>query len=153
MENNNKLYLTSDETVLFDTHYRYQITPLQTYVIIKKGTPITILDNFTDFCIELLFDSQLLIKIIGKLLSCKSGINKNDQYYLQGQYSNVQVKEIVYEFIKKYLLCCKCDKPEINLKHKNNKIKQKCRACGNNEYLENGKEEVIQIFKVHCKNI
>jgi translation initiation factor 2 beta subunit (eIF-2beta)/eIF-5 len=145
MEHNGKLYLTSDENVLFDNHYRYQISTIQTSIILKKGTYITILDNFTQFCMELIIDTQLLIKIIGNILSCKSGINKTQQYYLQGQYTNVQIKQIVYDFIQNYLLCIACDKPEICLKTKNSKIKQKCRACGNNVYLE--KEELIHIFK------
>ena len=147
MEHNGKLYLTRDETVLFDNYYRYQISTIQTSVIFNKGTYIVILDNFEMFCKELMFDTQLLIKIIGKELSCKSGINKMNKYYLQGQYTNIKIKQIIYDFIQNYLLCISCDKPEINLKYKNNKIKQKCRACGNNIYLENVKEEIIHILK------
>lgn len=147
MEHNGKLYLTSDEATLFDTHYRYQISTLQTSIILNKGTYIVILDNFEKFCKELMFDAQLLIKIIGKELSCKSGINKTKQYYLQGQYTTNQITQIVYDFIQNYLLCVACDKPEINLKYKNGKIKQKCRACGNNVYLENVKEEIVNILK------
>jgi translation initiation factor 2 beta subunit (eIF-2beta)/eIF-5 len=147
MEHNGKLYLTRDETVLFDNYYRYQISTIQTSVILNKGTYIVILDNFEMFCKELMFDTQLLIKIIGKELSCKSGINKMNKYYLQGQYTNIKIKQIIYDFIRNYLLCIACDKPEINLKYKNNKIKQKCRACGNNIYLENVKEEIIHILK------
>jgi translation initiation factor 5 len=147
MENNSKLYLTSDECVLFDHHYRYQISPIQTSSMLKKGTHITILDNFVSFCNELLFDNKILIKVIGKSLSCKSGIDKTGKYYLQGNYTPIQVKDVIYTFIKTYLLCVNCDKPEVNLKHKNNKIKQKCRACGNNTYLLDCKEEIINIFK------
>ena len=147
MEHNNKLYLTSDETLLFDEHYRYQISTIQTSINLKKGTYIIILDNFEKFCNELMFDAKLLVKIIGKELSCKTGVNKTNQYYLQGQYTIIQIKKIINEFIKKYLLCIHCDKPEINLKYKNNKIKQKCRVCGNNVYLENCKEEIVHILK------
>ena len=147
MEHNNKLYLTSNDIVLFDNHYRYQISTIQTSVMLKKGTYIVILDNFETFCKELMFDTHLLIKIIGKELSCKSGINKMKQYYLQGHYTDIQIKQIIYDFIQKYLLCIACDKPEINLKYKNGKVKQKCRSCGNSIYLENVKEEIIHILK------
>ena len=85
--------------------------------------------------------------MLGKELSCKSGINKTQQYYLQGQYSNSQIKSIVYDFIQQYLLCVNCDKPEIMLKCKNNKIKQTCKACGSNVYLENCKEDIIKLIK------
>jgi len=147
MEHNNKLYLTSDNSVLFDDHYRYQMSTLQISLALKKGTYITIINNYNDFCDELIFDKNLLIKVIGKLLSCKSGIDKHNNAYLQGQYAFQDIKNIVYSFIQNYLLCINCDKPEIRLKYKNNKIKQKCRACGNNSYLDNCKEEIIHILK------
>ena len=147
MEHNNKLYLTSNKDVLFDEHYRYQISTLQISLALKKGTYITILDNYDDFCNELIFDKNLLIKVIGKSLSCKSGINKYNNAYLQGQYAIQDIKNIVYSFIQNYLLCINCDKPEIKLKYKNNKIKQKCGACGNNVYLDNCKEEITNILK------
>jgi translation initiation factor 2 beta subunit (eIF-2beta)/eIF-5 len=114
-------------------------------LVLRMGIYITILDNFESFCDELMFDKKILIKIMGKMLSCKVGINKNGDYYLQGEYPNI--KDIAYTFIQNYLLCIKCDKPEINLKCKNNKIKQKCRACGNNVYLENCKDEIIHILR------
>lgn len=147
MEHNNRLYLTSDNSVLFDDHYRYQMSTLQISLALKKGTYITIIDNYNDFCDELIFDKNLLIKVIGKSLSCKSGIDKHNNAYLQGQYAFQDIKNIVYSFIQNYLLCINCDKPEIRLKYKNNKIKQKCRACGNNSYLDNCKEEIIHILK------
>lgn len=146
MEHNNKLYLTSDENILFDNHYRYQISIIQISCILKKGTYITLLDNFEKFCDELIFDKKILIKIIGKRLSCKSGIDKMGRYYLQGNYSIIQIKDIIHTFIQNYLLCINCDKPEVNLKYKNNKIKQKCKACGNNTYL-NCNEDINNIFK------
>ncbi len=147
MEQNGKLYLTSDDSVLLDNNYRYKISKLEITYANKKGTNISILDNFDKFCTELMFNKDLLIKIIGKQLSCKNGIDKSsNKYYLQGNYTNGQIKDIVYHFIKKYLLCISCDKPEVDLKYKNGKIKQKCRACGNNSYLENCNEDIVRIL-------
>jgi translation initiation factor 2 beta subunit (eIF-2beta)/eIF-5 len=147
MEHNNQLYLTSNEDILFDDNYRYKISTIEISYVFKKGTQITILDNFEIFCSQLMFNKETLLKIIGKTLSCKSGVDKLNNYYLQGKYDKEHIKSIIYSFIQNYLLCTNCDKPEINLKHKNNKIKQRCRACGNNNYLENCTEEIIHIFK------
>ncbi len=150
MEQYGKLYLTSDESVLLDTNYRYIICIMEYKKINKKGTLITILDNFIKFCQQLEFNKDILIKIIGKELSCKTGIDKNTNlYYLQGDFMPNQVNSILYNFIQKYLLCVKCDKPEVLLKCKNEKIKQKCKACGNKCYLENIDENVLNIF---CKS-
>lgn len=101
----------------------------------KKGKNITVLENFSKFCQQLQFNSDTLIQIIGSQLSCKSGINKiYNLYYLQGKFEADYVNNIVYKFIKDVLLCKLC---EVIIKIKNNQIKQKCKACGNNCYLQN----------------
>lgn len=147
MEANGKLYLTSEESVLFDTNYRYKISCIEISHINKKGTRITILTNLDKFCKELMFDKDVIIRILGKKLSCKSGIDKTtNNYYLQGEYNIQHIKYILYEFIKKYLLCSNCDKPEVNIKSKNDKIKQKCKACGHNDYIENVDSEIASII-------
>lgn len=147
MEQNGKLYLTSDQSVLFDTNYRYKISVIEITHLIKKGTKITVLTNMDKFSKELIFDKNLLIRILGKKLSCKSGIDKTtNNYYLQGEFSSQQIKEILYGFIKDYLLCSTCDKPEVEIKCKNDKIKQKCKACGNNSYLSDCDIDIINII-------
>jgi translation initiation factor 2 beta subunit (eIF-2beta)/eIF-5 len=148
MEQHGKLYLTSDADVLFDTNYRYVIKQLVITHAAKKGTQITILENIDVFCKELLFDKEVIAKIIGKNMSCKCSVDKSTgKYYLQGNFMESQIKNVVYDFIQKNLLCVACDKPEVNLKYKKEKIKQQCRACGNNAYLDNCQEEIIKIFK------
>lgn len=148
MEQNGKLYLTSDEGVLFDSNYRYKISIMEILYLNKKGTRITILQNFDSFCQELIFDANILLRILGKKLSCKTGIDKStSKYYLQGEYTGSQIKEIVYNFIQNYLLCAMCDKPEVRLKYKKNKIKQKCNACGNNSYLEHFDIDILDILE------
>jgi translation initiation factor 2 beta subunit (eIF-2beta)/eIF-5 len=148
MEQNNQLYLTSSEEVVNDMNYRYTISVIEILYAIKKGRQITIIDNINEFCDELLFDKELLVRILGKQLSCKSGLDKTtNKYYLQGKYTKEQVKDVVYSFIREYLLCVHCDKPEVDLKYRKEKIKQRCRACGNNVYLENGDESIIKIIK------
>ncbi len=152
MEQNNKLYLTSNETILFDTNYRYIISTLESNQINKKGTIITTLNNFTKFCQELQFNPDIIIKIIGKKLSCKTAIDKNTKlYYLQGKFNHSEINEIVYNFIQKYLLCFQCDKPEVLLKAKPDKIKQKCKACGNKCYL-NVIDNDLDIISILFKN-
>ena len=146
MEQNGKLYLTSDESVLFDNNYRYKISVIEISYVIKKGTKITIITNLDKFYKELLFDVNFLIHILGKKLSCKCGLDKTNNYYLQGEYARQQITDILYNFIKTYLLCIVCDKPEVSIKYKNNKIKQKCRACGNNSYLENFDFDVLHLL-------
>ena len=148
MEHNGKLYLTSEDSVLFDPNYRYKISIMEITHANKKGKKITILNNFETFSRELIFDKLILLRILGKKLSCKSGIDKNNNntYYLQGEYSSLQIKEQIYHFIQNYLLCMLCDNPEVRIKVKKNKINQKCCACGNNCYLEKYEDDVLHIL-------
>ena len=146
MEQNNLLYLTSDSSVLFDTNYRYKISIIETSYLTKKGTKITLLTNMEKFSRQLMFDKNMLIRILGKKLSCKSGSDKENNYYLQGEYTSKQIKDVLYNFIKDYLLCFMCDKPEVSIKCKNDKIKQKCKACGNNGYLDNCDLDIMNIL-------
>jgi translation initiation factor 2 beta subunit (eIF-2beta)/eIF-5 len=136
MEQGNKVYLTSDENVLYDFNYRYVIPSLIYEIINNKGTKITILVNYINFCELLHFDKDILIKIIGKKLSCKAGIHKTSNlYYLQGDFNKNTINNIIYEFIREYLLCNSCDKPEVKLKYKKSQIRQKCCACGYKGYI------------------
>jgi translation initiation factor 5 len=146
MEANNHVYLTSDETVLFDANYRYKIRCLEYAFALKKGTQITILTNLTEFATQLQYQVTVLIKIIGKKLSCKTGIDKStNQYYLQGLYTPNQVNKIIYDFIKSYLLCSQCDKPEVILTTNKGVCKQKCKACGYKGYIT-GDETINEVL-------
>ena len=98
------------------------------------------------FAKELMFDGRIIISILGKKLSCKSGVDKTNNYYLNGEYTDDQVKSVLYGFIKNYLLCTKCDKPEVCIKVKRDKIKQKCKACGNNSYLEGCDGDILSVL-------
>lgn len=150
MECRNRLYLTSNEAVLLDSNYRYQVSPLEIGSVVKKGTRVTQLINFKAFVKELEFPSaELLLRVLGKKLSCKSGVDKSNMYYLQGVYSPSQVKEVVNLFIVRYLLCENCDKPEVSIgRSKSNRdaVKKVCRACGHCQY-ETEDADVAELVK------
>ena len=146
MESNNKIYLTSDENVLLDVNYRYKIPKLTYKFIVKKGTTITIINDFEQFCKNINFDNKILIKYLGKKLSVKTSYDDNlKSYFLQSKIEFNDVNNVIYNFIKKYLLCVLCDKPEITLKNKNNNLQQKCNACGNSCYLGDN-DDLIKYF-------
>jgi translation initiation factor 2 beta subunit (eIF-2beta)/eIF-5 len=131
MQTSTHLYLTSNDEVLFDENYRYKVANLKYKNITRKGKSITLIENFDAFCNSIMFNKDVLIKIIGKKLSTRFGIDKpTNLFYVQCE--TTRIDEIVCEFIKNYLLCKVCDKPEIVLKNKKGKLTQTCSACGNN---------------------
>lgn len=133
MESNGKLYLTSDETVLFDFNYRYKIILPVFKRENRNSKKITVFENLDEFSIQLEFDKTKLLRIFGIMMSCKSGfyINENKGKtnksfgYLLGEYSNEDLKLNLYKFIKTYILCSQCDKPEISFSSS-----IECKACG-----------------------
>jgi len=133
---NNKIYLCSDETVTFDPYYRYRIDMPQYEIKTKKGAHVTYFKNSESFAKSIETDHNLLTKIIGNELSCKSEIDKEHGCAtFKGLYDITKINNIILELIQKYLLCQSCDKPEIVLYKKKGKLRQKCKACGEKHYI------------------
>lgn len=151
MESFGKLYLTNNMSDTFDMSYRYQVKLIEYLYENKKGTPITILINLQQFSTSILFNPIVILKIIGKNLSCRTEFEKNNKRYcLYGHYKPQMINEIIYEFIRNYLLCKKCGKPEIDIKCGKYKINFRCRACGYTRNLNN--DESIGTDLIH-KNL
>lgn len=107
------------------------ISSLQSSNHIIEDTHIVLLDNFETFCDKIKISSETLIKILGFILDCRSGINKTKQCYLQGNYTNEQLKNIVKNFAETYILCIHCGIPETTLQlTKENDVKKTCYSCG-----------------------
>ena len=46
------------------------------------------------------------------------------------------LNNIICNLIKDYLLCQLCDRPEVDLYTKKHKLRQRCRACGEKNYVK-----------------
>lgn len=154
METNKYIYLTNDELVLYDPGYRYKVNkPIFNYGI-KKGTHITIFENSNDFAKSIHIEYNILCRIISINLSCGYKIDKaTNNIYFIGRFESTQIIEIICRFIRNYLLCIICGLPEVELKNKNSKIKQRCKCCGNNSYIneelsvENSYDILLKYYK------
>jgi translation initiation factor 5 len=147
MQNEDCLYLTCDESVLFDLNYRYKICLPDFTVTMKKGKPITIFNNLNSFSEQLRFDAELLLKVVSIGLSCQCGVTKETgEAFLKGCYESEDIIKIICAFIQKYLLCKACDKPEIKLLSNKGIIEYTCDGCGNDGCIEYGGKlyEVIE---------
>ena len=76
---------------------------------------------------------------IGYTWSCKAEYNKNkpegENCYVSGNYTAEALNEVVTKFVQEWILCPKCNNPELNMKVKAKKggqgtIKFDCSACG-----------------------
>ena len=150
---NDKLYLCTDETVTFDSNYRYRVDPPIYEIKTKKGNHLTCITNSESFATSIEFDHQLLIRLIGQELSCKSGIDKDFKCAVfYGIYDVNKINGIICYIIQNYLICQSCDKPEVILYKNKKTLKHKCKACGEKNVV---KEELqtTNIYEIILKNL
>jgi translation initiation factor 5 len=113
---------------LEDPFYRYKMPEAK----IKNYNNKTIIENLEDISIHINTPVEILIKYI----SCILGTNYNikDQTF-NGLYNKNKIYEIIYDYINKYVICKKCNIPELtysclNITLKKKKINSFCSACG-----------------------
>lgn len=153
MLSNNKMYLCSDESVTYDPNYRYKIDAPQFELRKKKGANITCFTNSETFSTAIEMDQLLLIKLIGSELSCHSSIDKDIKCgVFKGVFETEQINNIVSTIIQNYLLCQACDKPEVILYKKKHKLRQKCKACGEKNYIS-PELEVTTVYEIIAKTL
>ena len=128
---NNQLYLCSDEAVIMDSNYRYKVNAPEYDIKTKKGKQITYITNSVSLANSLEWDHELLVRLIGQALSCKSSVDKDLRCAaFQGIFRVGHITDIICYIVQCYMLCQSCDKPEVVLYRKKRVLKHACKACG-----------------------
>ena len=137
MNFDNKFYLASRETSLFDPSYRYQINNPIINVTGKNGNRTTWFINSELFAKSIQRHSDFFTKFISHKLSCPSKFDKEKNCQsLKGEYSLDIIIQYLQEFIKIYVLCEKCDYPDTKLLVNEKKIiSLQCESCGHNNAI------------------
>jgi len=67
-----------------------------------------------------------------KYFGCELGaqVSMNTEYIINGMHDPDKLMNLLYAFIRKFVLCAKCNNPETTLTVSNQTIGQKCIACG-----------------------
>lgn len=68
-----------------------------------------------------------------KYFGCELGAQVSmtaDQFVVNGSHDAEKLLNLLYGFIRKFVLCSKCNNPETSLTIVNGGIRQKCIACG-----------------------
>lgn len=149
MISGNKLYLSSDKETLNDPFYRYVIEN----PIIYTRKNVTIFENYEKFIEQLQIDNDIyeagasqqlsqrraslandigliLLKYLSKKLHCG-----HTGKIFKGKHDVVEIIDHICEFIRCYILCPKCDLPELDIKLADSKyFSRKCKSCN---YFDN----------------
>jgi len=117
-----------------DPHYRYKM-PKLTAKVEGSGNGIkTVITNMVAVARSIDRPPSYPLKYFGCELGAQVTMNL-DQYVVNGSHDPKKLLNLLYSFIKKFVLCTKCNNPETSLTIKGDKIGQKCIACGYDTYI------------------
>lgn len=138
-----------------DIFYRYKMPILDINQYGKGNGKFTNLVNIQDICNAI----NTPLKILMVYLTQSLGTNYKETS-LNGHYNKNELLELIIKFNKEFILCEKCNIPEltpnIEGKKKNIKLLYSCSACGERyEKVSNGKisgktmDAIINYYKVN----
>jgi len=116
-----------------DPFYRYKMPRLVAKVEGKGNGIKTVIANMSEIAKALSRPPTYPTKYFGCELGAQTNFDlKNERYIVNGEHDANKLQDILYGFIKKYVLCPSCDNPEtvLSVKPKSQAIYGKCKACG-----------------------
>ena len=122
-----------------DAFYRYKMPRLMAKVEGKGNGVKTVIPNMTDIARALGRPPTYCTKFFGCELGAQTQFDfKNDRYIVNGAHDPAKLQDMLDVFIRKFVLCEKCDNPETDLKvfAKKGIITASCRACGHSFTLD-----------------
>jgi translation initiation factor 2 subunit 2 len=94
--------------------------------VVKKTTSVK---NFGDIAKAIRRDAKHLARFMFKELAVPGAL-KGNELVLQGKISSTVINQRLQEYLKEYVYCKECGKPDTNLVVEGNIATIKCEACG-----------------------
>lgn len=111
-----------------DPHYRYKM-PKLTAKVEGSGNGIrTVITNMSAIARALDRPPTYPTKYFGCELGAQ--VTMSSEFVVNGSHDPDKLMNLLYGFIRKFVLCTKCTNPETTLTITNQTIRQKCIACG-----------------------
>lgn len=104
---------------------RYHIPEIKSSVQGKK----TLLKKLPQLCKALRRPQEHVLKFFVRELASKAEIKGNDAIFV-GKFRNSLLNDKLKAYVKEYLLCAQCGKPDTKLNNKDNITYKVCEACG-----------------------
>ncbi len=89
----------------------------------------TILTNFLQLSVNLRREPEHLMKFLNKELA-SSGEISGERLILSRKLSSKEINEKIGRYVKQFVLCPKCKKPDTELINGKGKVTMRCLACG-----------------------
>lgn len=135
-----------------DPHYRYKM-PKLTAKVEGNGNGIkTVLTNITAVARSLGRPASYPTKYFGCELGAQTQM-QDDLYIVNGSHDPDRLLNLLYAFIKRFVLCPKCSNPETDLcVSASGVINQKCNACGHANVIARGSHRLTTFIVSHPPN-
>lgn len=131
-----------------DPHYRYKM-PKLTAKVEGSGNGIkTVITNMQAIARALGRPPSYPTKYFGCELGAQVTMNQ-DLYVVNGSHDPEKLLNLLYAFIRKFVLCGKCNNPETSLIVSTQLIKQKCIACGHEAVIPNTIHKLTTYIRNH----
>ena len=108
-----------------ETSERFEIPKVKGH---HEGTR-TILTNFLQLTAILRREPEQLMKFLNKELASSSEIS-GERLIMSRKLSSKEINERVEKYVKRFVLCPKCKKPDTELINEKGKVMLRCLACG-----------------------
>lgn len=137
-----------------DKFYRYRMPVLLTKIEGKGNGIKTVLPNISDVSRSLSRPPTYPTKFFGCELGAQTSFDeKSDRYIVNGAHDATKLRDLLDNFIVKFVLCGSCKNPETDLIiTKNEDLIRDCKACGKRTIVDMRHKLVTFIVKNPPKN-
>ncbi|MAG22240.1 MAG: translation initiation factor IF-2 subunit beta [Candidatus Diapherotrites archaeon] len=105
---------------------RFEMPQAESFV---QGTK-TIVKNFGAILKIIKRDEKHLFKFLAKETATAASVDDLSRLILNGKFSQEQVNNLLQTYIKQFVLCPECSRPDTKVKEKQGVKMLKCEACG-----------------------
>lgn len=114
------------------TEERFKVS--ETQVLVQGNN--TIVSNFSDIAGCLGRDPKHLLKFLSKQLAAQGSLSGGRASFL-GKFSKDQIDSKFKLYMREYVFCPICGKPDTKLAEDEGLVKMKCEACGSKRFVKN----------------
>ncbi len=104
---------------------RWEMPKITSFIIGNR----TIIKRFLEVCDYIRRDPKHLLKYLAKELGTQGEIEGSDVVF-QGKFNNATITKKFERYVKEYVLCNECGKPDTKLIKEGRILLLKCEACG-----------------------
>jgi len=109
----------------------------------------TVLVNLEDVALALHINPEYCHKYYGMELGAQARTEKKGatRYIVNGAHQSVQLDNVLDKFIETFVLCPKCELPEVRLSASKKEVRMDCNSCGNHTPVHSSHKLVTYILK------